>query len=139
MCSAWSPDIGIGVFSRAQGTVWRVALLSSPACWSEVGTSFHMAAGKRFHRSAYCLPQKPVQVMPLSSINSRKAAPQNPSTPCRSRQNSRPLAFRRGQSTPAEDLPRGHHRYRPETTRTMPQLAASSTSRSPTVPIISSP
>ena len=35
--------------------------------------------------------------------------------------------------------PRGHHRKTPETTNTTPQPAASSISRSPTVPIISSP
>ncbi|MNP11152.1 hypothetical protein D3C76_1033260 [compost metagenome] len=138
-CSACAPDCGIGVFSMAQGTVWRCALFSSRACWSDLGTSFHMAAGKRFHKSAYCLPHKPVQVMPLTSINNSKAEPQKPVTACRSRQNSRPRADSRGQSTPAPLRPRGHHRYRPDTTSTMPQPAASSTSRSPTVPTISSP
>jgi len=80
ICSAWAPETGIGVFSIAQGTVWRVALLRLRASISDLGTSFHIATGKRFHRSAYCLPQKPVQVMPLISINSSKAAPQNPVT-----------------------------------------------------------
>lgn len=45
------------VFSSGQGTCWRDALLRLPACMSEVGTSFHIAAGKRFQTSANCLPQ----------------------------------------------------------------------------------
>ncbi|MNN58813.1 hypothetical protein D3C81_1738830 [compost metagenome] len=101
MCSAWSPDIGIGVFSIAHGTVWRVALLRLRASTSEVGTLSHIAAGKTFHTWAYCLPQKPVQVMPLSNITSNSVAPQNPVTACRSRHNTRPRLFSRGHKIPA--------------------------------------
>ncbi|MNF88690.1 hypothetical protein D3C84_711890 [compost metagenome] len=101
MCSAWSPDIGIGVFSMAQGTVWRVALLRLRASTSDFGTLSHIAAGKTFHTAAYCWPQKPVQVMPLSSITSSREAPQNPVTACKSRQSTRPRLLRRGHRMPA--------------------------------------
>lgn len=61
-CSAWASaaggcERGSGVFSSGQGTCWRDALLRLTACMSEVGTSFHIAAGKRFQTSANCLPQ----------------------------------------------------------------------------------
>ncbi|MCY1366869.1 hypothetical protein D9M69_537770 [compost metagenome] len=85
----------------AHGTVWRVAVLRLRASTSDFGTSSHMAAGNTFHTSAYCLPQKPVQVMPLSSITSSRDAPQNPVTACRSRHNTRPRLFRRGHKMPA--------------------------------------
>ncbi|MCY1383879.1 hypothetical protein D9M69_720500 [compost metagenome] len=71
------------------------------ASTSDLGMSFHMASGNTFQTPAYCLPQKPVQVMPLSSITNRNAAPQNPVTACRSRQNRRPRLLRRGHKMPA--------------------------------------
>ncbi|MNP41329.1 hypothetical protein D3C76_1350240 [compost metagenome] len=101
MCSAWPPDIGIGVFSMAHGTVWRVALLRLRASTSDWGTLSHIAAGNTFQTAAYCLPQNPVQVMPLSSITSNNEAPQKPMTACRSRHNTRPRLLRRGQRMPA--------------------------------------
>ncbi|MCY1489820.1 hypothetical protein D9M68_235570 [compost metagenome] len=110
LCAACGSDTGNGVFSTAQATVWSAALLRLRACWSDLGTSFHMAAGKRFQTSANFSPQKPVQVMPVSSMNSSSSEPQKPVTACRSRQNRRPRLARRGQNTPRMDWPRGHQR-----------------------------
>jgi hypothetical protein len=69
MCSAWSPDIGIGVFSIAQGTVWRVALFS---CRPLVRLRHVVPHGGReaVPQLGVLLAPKPVQVMPLSSITS---------------------------------------------------------------------
>ncbi|MNT52831.1 hypothetical protein D3C72_1898750 [compost metagenome] len=54
MAAIWSgaTEIGMGVLSIAQGTVWSWGWLRLRARGADLGTSFHMAAGKRFQTLA---------------------------------------------------------------------------------------
>lgn len=83
------------------------------------------------------LPQTSVHGRPVSSSTSASPEIQKPVTACRSRQSRRRPPVSRGHSTPAIPRPRGHQRYRPDAIIRIAQLAASSTSQLPALPIIS--